>query len=239
MQLVDRPAGGLAGDVPEGHLDARQHRQPETDPTPPQRALVELPEARLGLARVEPELHQQAAVVVDQRRHGVGAEVAHDRLADAAEPLVRLDHDERGRAFEQLARLPERVARPGRRDEDRADRRHPHRGSSAGRVDDDVARHGGRVRPGRTARRRRPAPGGTCRARARRHRRRRPQDPTSPAGRRGRRAHRARGRRGCRRRSGRRRRGRPPRCRRPRPPREARPASRSNARADGRRGSRR
>ncbi len=55
---------------------------------------MELAEGGLGLAGVEAQLPDQAAVVVDQRADDLGAEVAHDRLADAADPLVGIDADE-------------------------------------------------------------------------------------------------------------------------------------------------
>ncbi len=111
QELVDRPAERLAGDVPQGHLEARQHGQPDPDASPPQRALVQLAEGRLGLARVETEAHQQAAVIVDDRCDDLGVEVAHDRLADAGDALIRVDHDERRGPLEPLVRGP----RTGRR----------------------------------------------------------------------------------------------------------------------------
>ncbi len=144
-QLVDRLAGDLARDVPARHLEPGQDRQPETGPRPPERALVELAERRLGLAGVERQGSEEVGVVIDQRSDDLGMEVAHDRLAHAGDTLVGLDDDERGGPSNGSP-----VAQNGSPVQGavtRTDRTPVTRiaGRSAGRVDDEVAGHRGDV----------------------------------------------------------------------------------------------
>ena len=126
QQFVNGSVQCLAGDVPEGHLQPREHGQPDPDTRPPQGALVELAEGRLGLAGVEIEPGRQAAVIVDEWADDLGTEVAHDRLTDTGDPFVSLHDDECRSPLETLAGKPERVPCPGRRDQDGPDAGHPH-----------------------------------------------------------------------------------------------------------------
>ncbi len=99
---VDGHPQGLALEVPERDVDARDDRHGGPGAAPPLARFVH-PVPQGG--RLEGVLaDQMREVVVHQRRHGFGGEVADDHLAQAGDPGVRLDPDE-GAALVPAARF--------------------------------------------------------------------------------------------------------------------------------------